>query len=358
MAGSRAISENQRGDAADFTRDLAADHLQPLWHIMPQIAARSPIRGGVPIHWDWRLLRDHAMRAGRLITAEEAERRVLVLENPSFAGQGRATSSLYAGIQLVLPGEVAPSHRHTASALRLIMEGDGAFTAVDGERVVMAPGDFVVTPSNSFHDHGNETDVPVFWLDGLDVFVVNLLNAPFAEDYPERQQPVTRPAGYSLNSFGKGLLPHDFVRSEPRSPVFWWPYARTREALDAVRSAGPTDPCLGLRMNFVDPTNGTSPFKTMTASMSLFPAGFASQPYRSTCGTVMTVVEGSGTVRVGDAEWSVRKNDVFIVPSWHWHQFSADGDLVVFGFSDEVLQRHLGFWREERAAAGSMEISL
>lgn len=331
-----------------YSADLAADNLRPLWHIMSQIAARAPARGGVPIHWNWATLRAHAMRAGDLITAEKAERRVLVLENPSFAGEGRATSSLYAGVQLILPGEVAPSHKHTASALRLIMEGTGAYTAVDGERVVMSPGDFIVTPSNTFHDHGNETDAPVLWLDGLDVFIVNLFNAPFGEEYPDRRQPLARPDGSSFNRFGRGLVPHGFSREEPRSPVFWWPYSYTRQAIEAMRAIDTVDPSLGFRMDFTDPTSGQSPFKTMTASMSLFPAGFRGTSYRAIAGAVMTIVEGTGTVRVGEEEWKVEKNDVFVVPSWHWHSVAADDDLIVFSFSDEVLQRHLGFWREER----------
>ena len=338
----------------DFTTELAADHLQPLWHIMGRIAARSPTRGGSPIHWRWPLLRKHAMQAANLITAEEAERRVLVLENPSFAGEGRATNSLYAGVQIILPGEIAPSHKHTASALRLVMEGTGAYTAVDGERVIMSPGDFIVTPSNTFHDHGNPSDAPVLWLDGLDVFVVNLLNAPFGEEHPQHSQPITQPDGNSLKRFGKGLVPYGFARKEPRSPMFWWPYGRTRDALGAMRATDPIDASLGFRMDFVDPTAGQSPFKTMTASMSLFPAGYRGATYRSVSGAVMTVVEGSGTVRVGDGEWQVRKNDVFVVPSWNWHSFAADEDLTIFSFSDEVLQRHLGFWRDERQFPSNM----
>lgn len=335
-----------------FRGDLSAHYLQPLWDIMGRIAARAPTRGGDPVYWDWQQLRDYALRAGDLVTAEEAERRVLVLENPAFPHEGKATNSLYAGIQLILPGEVAPSHKHTASALRLILEGRGAYTAVDGEQVTMAPGDFIVTPSNCFHDHGNEGDEPVLWLDGLDVFVVNLLNAPFGEEHPQQRQPVGRPSGHSLRSFGNGLTPHGFVRDEPRSPMFWWPYGRTREALAALRDAGPADPALGHRLDFTDPTTGQSPIKTLTASMSLFPAGFRGSPYRAISGSVMAVVEGRGTIRVGSNRWTVGRNDVFVVPSWHWHDFSSDEDLVLFGFSDEVLQRHLGFWRDERGAPG------
>ena len=132
--------------------------------------------------------------------------------------------------------------------------------------------------------------------------------------------------------------------------MFWWPYARTRPALEALLAAGPVDPALGVRMDYIDPSTGTSPIKTMTASMSLYPAGFHGDAYRSVSGSVVSVVEGAGRIRVGDAVWTVGARDVFVLPSWVWHQVEAEEDLVLFGFSDEVLQRHLGFWRDERLA--------
>lgn len=343
-------------DMDSFRSDLAAQHLQPLWDIMGKLAAKEPTMGGQPIHWAWGGLEALVRRGGELISAEEAERRVLVLENPDFPGEGRITNSLYSGVQLLMPGETAPSHRHTASALRLILEGSGAFTAVDGERVTMSPGDFIVTPSGTFHDHGNDTDAPVTWLDGLDVFVVNLLNAPFGEDHPQHRQPVIRPEGDTLARFGSGLLPHDYTADGSRSPTFHWPYDRTRAALKRLSDAGPIDPALGLRMNFIDASTGLSPIKTMTAWMTLLPAGFRGDLYRSVSGTVMSVVEGSGRVEVSGQHWAIKPRDIFVAPSWNWHRFEADEDMIIFGFSDEVLQRHLGFWRDERRSLnGAME---
>lgn len=351
MATSSIIGDNRAAAMDAFRAELAADHLQPLWDIMRRLAAKEPSRGGEPSHWSWPELRRHVARAGELVTAEEAERRVLVLENPAWPGEGRATNSLYAGIQLIMPGEVAPSHRHTASALRLILEGGGAYTAVDGERVVMSPGDFIVTPGGTFHDHGNDTGNPVMWLDGLDVFVVNLMNAPFGEDHPSSRQPVTKPDGDSLARYGSGLLPHGYLRRGGGAPMFWWPYSRTLPALNALREASPIDPALGLRMDYVDPTTGASPIKTMTASISLFPAGFRGDDYRSVSGSVVSVVEGKGRIAIAGETWEVGQRDVLIVPSWRWHRIEADEDLILFAFSDEVLQRHLGFWRDERRPA-------
>lgn len=344
------LGANRAAAMGAFRDALAVDHLKPLWDVMGSLAAHEPSAGGASKHWAWSDLRKHVMRAGELVTAAEAERRVLVLENPAYPGEGRITSSLYSGVQLIMPGETAPSHRHTASALRLIMEGKGAFTTVAGERVLMSPGDFIVTPSGSFHDHGNETDQPVMWLDGLDVFVVNLLNAPFREDGPHQQQAVSRPPGDSLARYGSGLVPHGHTPVDGQTGTFWWPYARTREALTALLAAGPVDPALGVKMDFVDPSTGRSPIKTMTASMSLFPADFAGDRYRSVSGSVWSVVEGRGSIRVGDQRWDVGPQDIVVVPGWAWHSVKADEDMVIFSFSDEVLQRHLGFWRDERMA--------
>lgn len=342
--------------AADPVRALREDfakvNLAPLWEVMRRLAPRAPERGGEPILWEWNTLRPILLRSGEFITAREAERRVLILQNPAFADELKATNSLYAGIQLLLPGETAPSHRHTASALRLIIEGRGAYTAVDGERVTMSPGDFIVTPSGTFHDHGNDGEEPVMWLDGLDVFVVNLLNAGFSEDYPEERHPVVREEGTSAARFSAGLLPADFL-PDSRSSVFAWPYQRSRAALTSSLSTQRIDPALGVGLRFVDPATGRSPIGSMSAGMRLFPSGFDGRDYRSISGSVMSVVEGRGSVLIDRHEFQLGPKDVFVVPSWQWHSFKATEDMVVFAFSDEELQRHLGFWREERAGKQS-----
>ena len=135
------------------------------------------------------------LEAGELITAKEAERRVLILENPGLRGQSKITTSLYAGLQLVMPDEVAPAHRHSQSALRFVLDGHGAHTSVDGERTNMAFGDFVITPPWAWHDHGNHSDEPMIWLDGLDIPMASFFDASFAEGYDTDEQPVSRQTG-------------------------------------------------------------------------------------------------------------------------------------------------------------------
>src|SRR5499426_1547198 len=164
-----------------FYDRISRKHLTPLWTSLANLVTPEPTSACRPASWSFADIRTAMLEAGDLITAKEAERRVLILENPGLRGQSKITTDLYAGVQLVLPGEVAPAHRHAQSALRFVLEGDGAHTAVDGERTVMHEGDFIITPPMAWHDHGNTTDKPMFWLDGLDVPLIQTLDASFVE---------------------------------------------------------------------------------------------------------------------------------------------------------------------------------
>src|SRR6202166_4113952 len=185
-----------------FYDRIAPANLAPLWENLHRMVTAEPAPACLPAIWRYRDVRPHLMESGGLITAQEATRRVLMLMNPGLGGGASITGSLFAGLQLIMPGEVAPAHRHSQSALRFIIEGHGAYTAVDGERTLMEPGDFVITPSWTWHDHGNETKEPMVWLDGLDLALVDLLNAVFFEAYGEDRFPAGRPEGDSIARFG------------------------------------------------------------------------------------------------------------------------------------------------------------
>jgi gentisate 1,2-dioxygenase len=166
------LSPSAQRERAAFYDRIGAQNMTPLWEVLHALVPTQPQSHAQAAIWRYSELREQVLEAGRLITAEEAERRVLILENPGLRGQSCITQSLYAGLQLILPGEVAPAHRHTQSALRLVLDGEGAYTAVDGERTTMHRGDFIITPSWTWHDHGNPGNQPVVWLDGLDIPVV------------------------------------------------------------------------------------------------------------------------------------------------------------------------------------------
>jgi len=336
-------------DRTEFYDRIAPKHLKPLWEVLHGLITpepKSPVEAAI---WRYGEIRPFILESGRVISAREAERRVLILENPGLPGQSRITSSLYAGLQLILPGEIAPAHRHTQVALRFIIEGQGAYTAVDGERTLMQEGDFVITPSWTWHDHGNDSDKPMVWLDGLDIPIVTLFDASFVERYAEETFPQQRPTGDALARYGSGLMPLGYVEPANRtSPVFNYPYARTREALETMRRTQDWDACHGLKLRYVNPANGDYAMPTIGTFMQLLPKGFASAPYRATDATVFSPVEGTGTIRVGEQRFAFGPRDVFVVPSWHRYSIEADGDVVLFSFSDRPVQQKLGFWREDR----------
>jgi gentisate 1,2-dioxygenase len=349
MAGEHAPTRTP--ERQEFHDRIASADLAPLWEQLHSLVTPAPMPKCLPAVWHYRDVRPFLMQSGSLITAQEATRRVLMLMNPGLGGQASITGSLFAGLQLIMPGEIAPAHRHTQSALRFVIEGRGAYTAVDGERTLMEPGDFVITPSWTWHDHGNDTAEPMVWLDGLDIQIVNLLNASFAEGYPDDTQPIARPEGDSFARYGNNLLPVDWKPEVKTSPVFNYPYARTRETLAALARNDAPDPYHGHKLRYVNPATGEFAMPTIATFVQLLPAGFASLPYRSTDGTVFVCVEGEGETRVDDTVLRWEPRDIFVVPSWASHTHHAASETVLFSFSDRAVQEKLGLWRETRGNA-------
>ncbi len=298
-----------------FYDRIAPANLAPLWEQLHSLVTPAPVPKALPAVWRYRDVRPFLMQSGSLITAQEATRRVLMLMNPGLGGQASITGSLFAGLQL------------------------------------MAPGDFVITPSWTWHDHGNDTAEPMVWLDGLDVQIVNLLNTSFAENFPDDTQPVSRPEGDSFARYGNNLLPIDWKPEVKTSPVFNYPYARTREALAALTRNGACDPYHGHKLRYVNPASGAFAMPTIATFVQLLPAGFASLPYRATDGTVFVCVEGEGETRVSDTVLPWEKHDIFVVPSWASHTHHASRESVLFSFSDRAVQEKLGLWREARGNA-------
>jgi gentisate 1,2-dioxygenase len=335
---------------SEFYRRMDRDNLAPLWEVLHALVPPQPQTPCQPGYWNYRAIRPFVMESGRVISAKEAVRRVLILENPGMRGQSCITRSLYCGLQLILPGEIAPSHRHTQSALRFIVEGSGAYTAVDGERTTMHPGDFIITPAWTWHDHGNpEGGEPVVWMDGLDIPILAFFDAQFAENYPEDEQPVTTREGTALARYGSNLAPLDPVAPFGKtSPVFSYPYVRSREALAALARNGDADACHGWKMQFINPQTGGPAMPTIGAFIQLLPKDFRSLPYRSTDATVFSVAEGAGTVTIGERTFAFEPRDSFVVPSWQPVRFEAKAECVLFSYSDRSAQAALGIWRERR----------
>lgn len=311
-----------------FSRDIAAKNLKPLWE------RTIPLRPGgpaAPAIWRYDEVRPALMRAAELISAREAERRVLLLENPALPGTTFIGPTLFTGMQLILPGEIAPAHRHTPNALRFIVEGEGAYTTLDGERVAMKPGDFVVTRGWTWHDHGNVGAGPVIWMDGLDIPFAQLFGAHFREEYGEDTQSVS--AGAADKSANGTLL---------------YPYRRMRDELEHRAHRADPHASHAYRLRYTDPASGSDPIPTLAVFLQLLPAGFAGEAYRSTECSVFNVAEGRGAVKIGESAFDFAPHDVFVVPSWTRCRISAQSECVLFSYSDRAAQEALGFWRGDQ----------
>ncbi len=332
-----------------YTR-LTPENMAPLWEVLHTLVTREPVTKAGPFQWKFDDVRRLLLEAGGLLTADEAERRVLILENPAYAGQSKATNTLFAGVQLIMPGETAPAHRHTASAVRFFLEGKGAITAVGGEPTEMNPGDFVITPSWAWHDHRNDGDEPCFWLDGLDLPMMNFYEAGFAEPHNDSRQMLSRPEHDSTARFGEGLLP---MQAESpyglTTPIFNYTFKRTRAALVTAAAGQELDPHTAMTLRYANPLDGGWTMPTMSAWMMYVPKGFTTQPMRSTDSMIVAMAEGSGSMKVGDETFDFVHKDTQAVPGWCWRSFTAKEDSFIFFVTDRVAQEKLGFYREEKS---------
>jgi gentisate 1,2-dioxygenase len=320
--------------------------MAPLWEVLKNLVTKEPQSQCQPALWKFEDAKKLVLEAGEVITADEAERRVLVLENPALRGKSRATNALFAGIQLILPGEVAPAHRHVSSAIRFVLDGEGAYTAVEGEKATMSPGDFLITANWAPHDHGNPSDKPMMWLDVLDMPTVNHFEASFAEHFDDKMQNTSRGDGDSLAFYGSGVLPDGAPVDMKRTPIINYTYAKMRPILERLRKAGEVDKRHGARVRYANPITGGPVLPTMGANLALFPQGFKGEPYRSTDGTIFVCVEGQGTTTIDGKPFEWGPKDVFVVPPWKRYSHNAAKESVLFSISDRPAQEALGIWRE------------
>jgi gentisate 1,2-dioxygenase len=334
----------QTPELQTFSKDIRSLELSPLWE---RTVSQKPGTPCVPHHWHWADLEPLLLKSCKLIGKKDAERRVLMLENPTLRGQSFIANTLFTGLQIILPGEIASAHRHTPNAMRFVMKGQGAYTSVGGERSMMQPGDFIVTPNWSWHDHGNIGHEPVVWMDGLDSAFTKFFGATFREDYPDETQPLYRAEGLSAASYGSALLPVDFKAENGPSPLLRYPYDRTREALDHLVKNQPLHKAHGAKLRYANPANGKYPVPTMAAFMQFLPKGFSGSAYRTTENTVFNVAEGGGSVVISGQTFDFGPHDIFVAPSWCDYALSASEDCMIFTYTDRPAQETMGFLREE-----------
>jgi gentisate 1,2-dioxygenase len=320
-----------------FDSRLADLHLVPLWRLADEILPPEPTPSAHPAHWRYADVRDALFESARAEAGEEeaeaaeaAERRVLLLVNPGLGGRVATTPTLVAGLQLLLPGEDAPTHRHTAAAVRFVIEGRGASTVVDGVRTPMEPGDVVLTPNWSWHDHHGGRGEPVVWLDVLDLPLVRSLQVGFFERPAEPCSP-----------------PATATDQDPSPLVVSYPWSVAHRALVARADGAPgTDGMVTL--DYADPVTGGPVTPTLGCRAHLLRPGRTSRRRQETASAVVHVVQGEGESRIGDVDVAWSEGDVFVVPGWaptvHANRSESAPALLV-AVTDEPALRALDLYR-------------
>jgi gentisate 1,2-dioxygenase len=329
-----------------FYADVAAEDLQPLWTQTRNLMTAHPVPATLPWLWRWEKLKALAERAMDLITVERGgERRVLSLSNPGLGGLPFATPTLWGAIQCLNPHERAPAHRHSPAALRFVIEGDGVWTTVNGDACDMHPGDLVLTPSWTWHDHCNNGDQPMLWFDGLDMPTISTIDAMFFEEYPDLNQEVQGPHNTSQRLFGgRGVLPLGTTAHEKHSPLLIYPWVDTDASLSTLAEIS-GEPLVSIE--FVNPTTGKSVMPTMGCEMHRLIPGGHSRPYRKVGSSIFVVFRGRGYSVINGQRFDWGRGDMFVVPSWAFIEHCATESSDLFAVTDKPIMQALELFREE-----------
>jgi len=328
--GYRAAEHHRR---AGSVRPLEAAGLRAGWR---QGAARPHFEASYPPkHWKWTEIEPLALQSAELVKpGPEAQRRTLGLSNPAARG---ATHTLSGAVQVVMPGEIAPSHRHTAAAIRFIIKGSGTITMVNGEPCPMSPGDLVLTPGWTWHGHVNQGDGPMIWMDSLDLPLVNFLRGMRQEEYPDELNPATVGVGNSEARYGNGFLQPAWEQpASPISPLLTFPWSKTEQALHELARHG-SSPFDDVAFRYTNPSTGGHVLPTIGCWIQMLRPGVHTHAHRHTTSAVYHVFRGRGSTIVDGVRIDWEQGDFLSLPPWSWHEHvnrSGSEDAVLFSTTD------------------------
>lgn len=328
-----------------------------LWTVANEIEPWFPQPKSIPMLWRYEDLRPLVVESASLVTGSDAGRRVVYLVNDERRDVKAAVGLLYSGIQIMNPGESMTAHRHAASALRFVMEGSGAWTIVEGDRLEVGPNDFAITPGGTWHEHGNSADDNfVIWQDGLDIPLVNALDANFYQVHPDLYQVPGKVVNTSILTHGSGILKPDRRSwNKAYSPLLGYPWEKVREALVNLSEVSEGTEFDGVIMEYVNPVTGGSVMPTMGAHMQMLAPGLQTKAHRHTGSVIYHVAEGRGHSIIGGRRFDWKEHDIFCVPSWAWHEHANDdpsNPAFLFSFNDFPMINSLALHAEQSYDSG------
>ena len=331
----------------DFDLDLEKKNLEGHW-AMQRSPWLEPVPTVKPYLWKWAEIYESLSRAGELVGLDQSERRTVRLVNPGLKQNVRsATRTIHLSVQMVKPGEIARAHRHNMTAIRFVVRGRGAYTAVEGEQFFMEEGDLILTPNWSWHDHYNGGEEAIIWLDGHDGPLVHSLEVGFFEPFSKSQQPIEKPADFSSRQFG--LARPSWNSPTLKNPPLRYKWSDTYPALQTLsQSAG--DPYDGVLLRYVNPLTGGWTLPTMSCEIQMLRAGEETRSHRHTSSTIYHVFRGKGSTVINGEKYDWQPGDCFVVPLWSWHQHQNGADTeeaILFSLSDRPILESLNLYREE-----------
>ncbi len=338
--------------------DFETAGMLPLWTQREDLMPLSPAPKAIPHVWHWKDLYPLAERAGELVpVGRGGERRAIALANPGLGGEPFAVPTLWAALQYLGPQEVAPDHRHSQSAFRFVLEGEGVWTVVDTDPVAMRRGDLLLTPGMAWHGHHNSADAPMAWLDGLDIPITGYLDATFFEPGHEDMQDRSTPArSRSERLWGQpGLRPLSAPDSAS-SPLSAYRWEFTDAALsaqlelEAEGHPGTVEPGHAA-IRFSNPSTGGDALVTMRTEMHRLTRGSRAAQRREVGSSVWQVFEGSGAFELDGQRTEVERGDVIAVPSWCRVAIDTAEGLDLFRFCDAPVIERLNLARAASAGA-------
>jgi gentisate 1,2-dioxygenase len=333
-------------DLKAFEEELKKKNFRGYWQFAQGgEVRREPVATFAPHLWKGKDLYEMIERAGREVGLETSFRRVIQMSHPSLAAGTIHTLTL--NLQMLKPGEHAEAHRHMAGAIRFITKGRGARLIVEGESFEIGEGDFATTPSWTWHDHVNESNETLMWLDVLDSPLVRMLQVDFHEPHDQPHQPVTRAEGTSYHELSP--IRPSWVRNDSiQPPPYVYRWEDTERTLKSVGEM-PGDPYDGILLQYANPLTGGPTLPTFSCGIQMIRAGEKTLCHRHTSSTIYHVFRGKGASVIGDQRFEWEEGDSFVAPLWqpHRHENRHDRPAILFILTDQPLMQALGFYREE-----------
>ena len=328
-----------------YRDDLKDLNLVPLWpSLRAVLPPKVPARQTKPTHWPYKTLKPLLLKAGELTPIEKAERRVLVLANPGHGLEKmQATPAIYLGMQLLMPGEWAPSHRHTPNAVRMIVEGEGAYTTVDGEKCAMTRGDLILTPTGLWHEHGHDGTDPVIWLDVLDLPLVYYMEASY---HINGDRQTVLPSQGDKEYARSGLAPtYVFERNKKAYPMLRYAWKDAKAALEVMAEDNPA--LDAIQVTYINPETGGDAQNILGFyAMMLRPGQILRLPARSPA-QVFHVIEGSVEVKIVDSTFNLVEADTCCAPGYETvilRNLQDKQPTFIFIADESPLHRKLGVY--------------